>query len=136
MPTLIPITEFDWPGHPDGGAADEESETIRQARSDGSLEWHAYINDAEADYSFDDWALMRLADGRWAVLNTRGCSCPSPREEWGVYVLGTAEEVCDWIVGFVGGARYGMGLLQGKEFEAWIDLIRAYRPDKIEPEPA
>ena len=129
MADLIALAEGDWPGHPSGGAAgDPDDVAIRDAREAGTLEWHAYINDAEADYSFDDWALMRIASpGQWGVLNTSGCSCPSPTEEWRSTILGTAEEVCDWIVGFVGGAEYGMGKRQGDEFTAWIAIIRGHR---------
>lgn len=129
MADRIALAEGDWPGHPSGGdAGDPDDVAIRDARATGTLEWHEYINDAEADYSFDDWALLRLAStGQWAVLHTSGCSCPSPTEEWSTVILGTAEEVCDWIVGFVGAGEARMAERQGEEFTAWIDTIRGHR---------
>lgn len=42
------------------------------------------MNDAEANYSYDDWALVEL-DGQFYWLHTSGCSCPSPTETWGVF---------------------------------------------------
>lgn len=47
---------------------------------------YGYVCDAEASYSFDDFALVSL-DGLFYLLETRGCSCPSPEEMWSV-VLG------------------------------------------------
>lgn len=43
------------------------------------------VCDAEADYSYDDFALVRLDDDYY-LLNTSGCSCPSPSETWSVQI--------------------------------------------------
>ena len=49
------------------------------------IEVFGEISDDEASYSYDDWALIRL-DGKFYLLQTSGCSCPSPSETWGVAV--------------------------------------------------
>lgn len=43
------------------------------------------INDDEASYSFDDWALIMLKK-KYYLLATSGCSCPSPAETWRVEI--------------------------------------------------
>jgi hypothetical protein len=41
------------------------------------------ISDDEASYSYDDWALIKYK-GKFYLLATSGCSCPSPRETWDI----------------------------------------------------
>lgn len=43
------------------------------------------VEDKDADYSYDDWALVRLGEKFW-LLSTSGCSCPSPSETWRVEI--------------------------------------------------
>lgn len=57
--------------------------TLIERRAD--IELLGYITDAEADYSYHDFAFIRL-DGQWYMLETSGCSCPSPSETWSVKV--------------------------------------------------
>lgn len=52
--------------------------------------------DPHACYSFDDYALCEL-DGVYYVINTAGCSCPSPAEEWEVLFSGTKSEVEEYL---------------------------------------
>lgn len=76
---MIKATEHEWVGHPDGGSGGDERKLIdRRAEVEVcDLEVH----DAEANYSYHDYALVRL-DGLWYLLETSGCSCPSPSETW------------------------------------------------------
>lgn len=39
------------------------------------------IEDPNADYNYDEYALVKLK-GKYYLLNTSGCSCPSPSETW------------------------------------------------------
>lgn len=57
-----------------------------------SVETIAESCDPWADYSFDDYALLRLGDVYY-ITNASGCSCPSPSEVWGVVKRGTRAEV-------------------------------------------
>jgi hypothetical protein len=41
------------------------------------------ITDDQASYSYDDWALLKHK-GKFWLLATSGCSCPSPSETWRV----------------------------------------------------
>lgn len=52
---------------------------INEHRSEIVL-W-GYVTDDDANYSYDDWVLIELYDVFY-LLNTTGCSCPSPRETW------------------------------------------------------
>lgn len=84
--------EFSWVAHPDAlyyvdkfiygvrqdGGNDIEKMLV-QRRYD--LEIIGGVQDNEADYSYDDWALC-LLDNQYYLLSTSGCSCPSPRETW------------------------------------------------------
>lgn len=51
-------------------------------------------NDPCADYSYDDYALLEL-NGYYFVINTSGCSCPSPSETWYVVMHGPKEHIVD-----------------------------------------
>lgn len=125
---MISLDECDWSGHPKGRPEDPDGIAMLEARNAGTLEIHGLIADAEAYYSYEDFALCRLPDGRWAIAHTSGCSCPSPTElTWSVCCAGTAEEIADWLVGFVGGEETWenrMGKRQAAEFLAWIDIVR------------
>lgn len=43
------------------------------------------IDDDEASYSYDDWALIKLKN-KYYLLATSGCSCPSPSETWRIEI--------------------------------------------------
>jgi hypothetical protein len=77
------LDEWDWPAHADALPTDALGMALVERRAD--IEVLGYITDAEADYSFHDFAFIRL-DGQWYVLETSGCSCPSPAEEWQISV--------------------------------------------------
>jgi hypothetical protein len=82
-----------WVGHPDAGDTSEIS-TRRY-----EVEIHGGIQDEEASYSYDDYCLCEL-DNKFYLLNTSGCSCPSPTETWGIEIGPvTLEEVRQFILG-------------------------------------
>lgn len=149
MSTLLFLGDSDWPGHKDGGRITVEDGMVRVARMFDHLEWHARAGDIEYDYRFNDYALVRLTalsyvavdatNGvgmvhrtdivRWAVLNTSGSSCAFREKEWTTCVLGTAEEVCDWLIGMASSVRDKEYLGTNhsapcQTFLSWIDLVR------------
>lgn len=50
----------------------------------------AFSEDPAACYSYDDWALVEL-EGCYYIVNTSGCSCPSPDETWELMFCGDKE---------------------------------------------
>lgn len=52
-----------------------------------------HSEDPDADYSYDDLALMERDDGLLALVRTSGCSCPDPDETWGVVAEGGRADV-------------------------------------------
>lgn len=147
--TLLCLDDSDWPGHKDGGRMTVEDGMVRVARMFDHLEWHAHLGDIEYDYSYNDYALVRLTalsyvavDAvhgvgvthrtdvvRWAVLNTQGDSCNFRINSWTTCVLGTAEEVCDWLIGMAHSVRNKEYLgtnpsAPDRTFLSWIDLVR------------
>jgi hypothetical protein len=73
--------EFAWVGAPQAHPTDEAGKRLVARRFD--LLIHGGVYDEDADYSFDDWALVEL-DGEFYLVNAAGCSCPSHEETWGV----------------------------------------------------
>lgn len=63
---------FYWVAHPESG-----EDELSKRRYD--MEIIGGIVDAEASYSYDDWALVEL-DKNFYLFSTSGCSCPSPSE--------------------------------------------------------
>lgn len=54
-------------------------------------------NDPDADYSYDDYALCKTQNqDDYYIINTSGCSCPSPSDTWGIVLHGSAEDVREW----------------------------------------
>lgn len=74
---------YDWIAHPSGGNANPASQELKDHRNEITVLWE--IGDDDAGYSFDDWALIRYRKKLY-LLETSGCSCPSPCEEWGIVV--------------------------------------------------
>lgn len=74
------VHEGDWIAASNGDLSSGERKLVENR---DRIEVWGEIQDAEASYSYDDWALIRL-DGDWYLLNTSGCSCPSPDETWGI----------------------------------------------------
>ena len=81
------LTEDDWPAHPGYDDKDPHTDSVAgnlvARRAD--IEVLGYITDAEALYSYHDFAFIRL-DGFGYMLETSGCSCPSPKDTWCVTV--------------------------------------------------
>jgi hypothetical protein len=76
-----PPGDYDWPCHP--AAEDRGPEETYLIENRDSVYVLGYVTDAEADYSFHDYALVCLKD-QYYLLVTSGCSCPSPTERWSV----------------------------------------------------
>lgn len=76
------LTEWDWVANGATSHRGEHETLLIENRE--QLEVIGYVTDAEADYSFDDFALVRFKR-KYYLLRTSGCSCPSPTEEWYVY---------------------------------------------------
>lgn len=82
---------FGWVGHEDalGGYYKRDSppsdimNTLVKRRYD--IDIIGGVEDKEASYSYDDWALCKL-DNDYYLLSTSGCSCPSPSETWSIEI--------------------------------------------------
>lgn len=81
LPSVDGYDAFCWVGHPQCDAQGEQERKIIARRDD--VLFHGGVQDNEASYSYDDWALIEL-DGDFYLLGTSGCSCPSPSETWHV----------------------------------------------------
>lgn len=75
--------EYNWIAHERCENASTREQNLIARRDE--IEVFGEISDDEASYSYDDWALIRL-DGQFYLLQTSGCSCPSPSETWGIAV--------------------------------------------------
>ena len=74
---------INWIGHPDAiGSASPANEKYLSAHRSECIVW-GMVSDDDAYYSYDDWALVELED-KFFLINTAGCSCPSPTETWHV----------------------------------------------------
>ncbi len=71
----------EWIANPRCESQGELERALIARRED--VEVIAEIEDKDASYDYDDWALV-LLDGAYYLLNTSGCSCPSPSETWQV----------------------------------------------------
>lgn len=72
--------EYHWVAHKNIGASSGSAEEfLIQHRYE--IEIIGGIQDNTASYSYDDWALCELK-GKYYMLSTSGCSCPSPTETW------------------------------------------------------
>lgn len=69
--------DFWWVAHPNGG----KNDPLVKRRNE--IEIIGGVQDADASYSYDDYALCEL-DGKFYLFSTSGCSCPSPSETWQV----------------------------------------------------
>lgn len=88
--------DADWIANPRCEDASDAEKKLIDNRADILV--YAEISDDEADYSYDDFALVRLGDD-WYLLQTSGCSCPSPSETWGVDIgPATLEEVKKFVM--------------------------------------
>lgn len=77
------------------------------------------VEDKEADYSYDDWALCEL-DGKYYLLSTSGCSCPSPAETWRVEMGPcTLDEIKKRLLA----GEYSGYTVPGKQMDEFLALI-------------
>jgi hypothetical protein len=110
-----------WIAHPRCLNQSDETRKLIARRSE--IEVIGEVSDAEADYSFDDYALIRL-DSDYYLLNTSGWLCPSPDEEWGIaFGPCSLSDMRTHITSFnnVGVYRYGVTKRQFAEFIAMVD---------------
>lgn len=117
------IPKDSWIADPRGGGNDKVARTLIDRRNE--IELLGEVTDAEADYSFDDWALVRL-DSKYYLLNTAGYYCPDPAIEWGV-VLGpaTLDEVRTYLIDATGERGFGVTLRQHKEFMDMVEKAKS-----------
>lgn len=73
------IEEQDWPGH---GACNQpnDKERFLIANRD-KFQIYGEIEDKEMSYEYDEYAVIGDGSQFW-LLQTSGCSCPSPTETW------------------------------------------------------
>jgi hypothetical protein len=71
--------EPEWEGSHAGGTG-PEADIVRFYRKD--IVRYGSIDDDNSSYSFDDYSLIQIKGHGWFLLNTSGCSCPSPNEMW------------------------------------------------------
>jgi hypothetical protein len=97
LPPPGSFKEFYWIGDPACDGIGEKERLFIDRRADVQLIAGAC---ADLSYEFDETAVCRL-DGKFYVLNTSGCSCPSPSEKWGVAYgpIDTLAEVAKTISG-------------------------------------
>lgn len=77
----VDLKGWDWVAHPDCTKPSEEENKLIGNR--GNILVIGEVADANASWSYDDWAII-LFDKKYYLLNTSGCSCPSPTETWGI----------------------------------------------------
>lgn len=85
FPTKIDDGDYSlgWIGHPDAiDSASSANDKYLSAHRSECIVWGMVSGD-DACYSYDDWALVEL-EGKFFLINTAGCSCPSPTETWHV----------------------------------------------------
>lgn len=104
---------YDWIGHPRGDVKGADELLLMNNRSEIEVLWE--IEDVGACYSYDDWALVRLF-GKYYVLNTSGCSCPSPTETWSVTFSGTLDEVRGFFERYEESFKWGVPVNQKEQF--------------------
>lgn len=115
------LDEYDWIANARGNEYEENRVLINRRNE---LVIFGEVNDAEANYSYDDYALVRL-DADYYLLSTSGCSCPDPSETWGI---ACGPSTLAQIREHLNAATYGPTLRQREEFDAMIACAEAERP--------
>jgi hypothetical protein len=125
--------ELDWIASPRGLSASSSAEERMLVEQRDKIEVIGWVTDAEACYSYDDYALIRLGKVYY-LLNTSGCSCPAPDETWGI-VAGpmSLSKMREHIVGELGKATYGPTARQRAEFVAMVDKAKEMAAAKRKP---
>lgn len=119
--------EFWWVGHEYGGDGTPESDLIKANRF--KVEIHGGVQDDEASYSYDDFALCEL-DDKFYLLQTSGCSCPSRCETWGVAAAGSLKDIKAYVLD-PRVATYEVPFRQRAEFLAIIDRVSLAKYGKV-----
>lgn len=116
MPGAL-LDDGDWVAHPDCESPGDRERELIENRKD--LVVYGYVSDAEADYSYCDFALVSLRE-KYYWLSTSGCSCPDPRETWSVDTgpCTLPEALKEIVDERVSGACYGVTKRQFDEFLA------------------
>jgi hypothetical protein len=129
MDTVFPMNgskldDNDWIGNPRCESPRDVERELIARRAD--LVVFGYVVDADACYSYDDYALVRL-DAAYYLLRTSGCSCPSPTETWEVALGPCALDAVEAHLraNEKDGSGYGVTVRQFAEFVALVDLARA-----------
>lgn len=108
---------FNWVAHPDNETGGDYVDYLSSKREDMLV--IGGITDDEADYSYDDWALV-LLEGSYYLFATTGCSCPSPKETWRVEIgPATLEEVRKHI----NTGEYSGYTLPKKQYQDFRDVL-------------
>lgn len=110
---------YEWVGNDRCEDAGDLEKLIISRRADLVI-W-AEISDDQADYSYDDWALVQL-DNDFYLLSTAGCSCPSPSETWGVNV---GPSTLDDILNAIERGDYDGYTVPGRQKQEFLDAINA-----------
>lgn len=120
--------DWEWIGHPSGGGFQELGLFIIEHRTE--LKVIGEVSDNSASYSYDDYALVKLK-GKYYLLETSGCSCPSPTETWCV-VEGpcTLDEMAAKIESAIKNNNFGLVPNQPEEFRGLIKAARSGRKPK------
>lgn len=108
---------FHWVGHHDGGDDSFEAQHLIKNRYD--IEILGGIEDKDASYSYDEWALCKL-DGAFYLLSTSGCSCPSPSETWRVEI---GPSTLSEIRAHVQGGHYEGYTVPKKQMNEFMELL-------------
>lgn len=114
---------YDWIAHPMARPSDDLGKKLVKNRAKIEVLWE--INDDYAGYTFDDFALIRL--GReYYLLNTSGCSCPSPCENWLVVAGPRLKDIKQYIAD-ESKDSYGVISRQKEQFAAAMKSYRSVR---------
>jgi len=76
------------------------------------------VVDENAGYEYDEFALVQI-DGVFYLLQTIGCSCPSPSETWHVRHKGTIADIRAAIIS----GEYDGYTLPGRKRDEFLALI-------------
>jgi hypothetical protein len=80
------------------------------------------VDDDDASYSYDDWALVRLGSDYY-MLSTQGCSCPSPAETW-IVEIGPA--TIPQIKEFIKSGEYSTYSLPADQHDQFMQMLGEY----------
>lgn len=123
-----------WVAHPSGvsggyysnKASDQSLEKMLCERR-YELDIIGGIEDKEADYSYDDWALAKL-DKDYYLFSTSGCSCPSPTETWRVE-MGPCS--LNEIEKNLKNGNYDGYTVPGRQMQEFLDLIAEAKKSNV-----